>query len=560
MGSFSKFWGRVGTLQGVLDADLAPIDNYEDPVHAERMMRYRRNLLYYLQAQYDDMNASLFLTDSPNVWAKARVNYTGVVQQTIDTKADWLYGQPPQVQFEAVGADLFAADAEDYEKDEQNAVLKRLKSIREHNELDFWDWMSAVVGMICGDYFWYIYSNPETGEVECELMDPMLVFPLYSRNLAVKILPALQMVFYRYVGNSEQVLVTRDWRLEPAGLWDRSVRTLQSLPVMPDAMLMGDTSYLTCIHRKFEDGVLVSQEDIGRPYIPWVHGVNQVWGRSRYGMDEVTILVPKVEKYNDLMRYAERIARVNANAKLGIVGARPGKLKADADDVIYFPEGSDAKVISLPSDTGVLNFIRNELKETMYKDAGVPLDALGEGDAGANIPALSLELKFSRLVQITRRHRMVYGTAFKARDKMLLDFDEQFGEGSMWSRLDMEEQLVWYDAMPKSRTAAVTDGGLAAPGKQLVSVETIQSWIPGVDPNKENARLETERQQAQQAMLAQQQALMQSMGSQEPGAAQDAGIDAAVDLAFGGTGEIAPQNKTKYNQKQAKNATSGFEF
>ena len=32
-------------------------------------------------------------------------------------------------------------------------VSKRLAYIRKVNNLDFWEWMSSIIGMICGDYF-----------------------------------------------------------------------------------------------------------------------------------------------------------------------------------------------------------------------------------------------------------------------------------------------------------------------------------------------------------------------------------------------------------------------
>jgi hypothetical protein len=519
MALFSTIWGRVSSIGAYLNADVLAVENVSDPIHAERMARYRRNIEYYLGSQYDDVNAPLFTGQSFNAWARARVNYTGVIPQTVDTKADWLYGEPPQVQF--VFAEKLATDtrpAEEATAVPEKVLKERFRDIREANDLDFWEWMSAVIGQICGDFFWYVFVEPETGDVQVELVDPLIVFPNYSPNLTIKVLPALQTRFMR-----DQVLVVRDWRLERKRDKNMGQRTLAELEAnpLPDKYLKGDLTGLTCMVRQFENGQMISAVDLGITQLPWVHGVNMRFGRVRYGIDEVSMLVPKVEKYNDLMRYAERTARVNANAKLGVFGARPGKLKGDADDVIYFPEGASSQVISLPSDTGMLTFVKDELKDTMYKDAGVPREALGEGDMGSNIPALSLELKFQRLVQVTRRHRVTYGTAMRRRDQLILSLDEEFGSGSAWSAKDFQLEYVWYDAMPRSRAAAIVDGATAAPGKQLVSLETIQSWIPGADPKEESGRLEKETQAAQAGQMAANplDALFAGLGIESPSAA-----------------------------------------
>lgn len=57
---FSPLWtkGEGETFSRILGSHTARPVNHEDPIHTARLARYRRNIEYFTQTQYDGVNAS----------------------------------------------------------------------------------------------------------------------------------------------------------------------------------------------------------------------------------------------------------------------------------------------------------------------------------------------------------------------------------------------------------------------------------------------------------------------------------------------------------------------
>jgi hypothetical protein len=520
---FSPAWtrGDAATFARVLGTGTSakPV-NHEDPVHQERINRYDRNISYFAQNQYWSLNAKAL---AENDFLALRVNYTGIATRSIEMKADWLFEEPIGINVIPINSDTTGDQVEKADSDKEKGVrLKvkdRINEIRKHNNSAQWDWVEAIMGLTCGDFFIRVNATAEDTHPTIDILDPSYVFPDYPDDITKPMLACQIQYEVDREGEATEdeenifnVRITEDYRLELVG--DDSPDILDELEVLTDEDLedlmteqqeTGKPSLrLSCIYRLFhnEDLVEGSKRDIGIPAIPIVHGVNAVTvANRRYGVDEIDRLVPKIEKYNETFFYAERIGRMNAHAKLFVSGIRPETAKpiqADFDDVIYGGPDTAAQVISLPSDTAILSFVTEALEREMHRDAHIPVIAQGEAEVGYGAPSgLALLIRFGPLQSVTRRHRLTYGAAKDATYHLCLMFDEMVIDGdeygTKWKYDTWEFKYDWYDAMPKAMNEIISDMGAASDARvPLLSKRSARERIPGVDPDQEERRIKEE--------------------------------------------------------------------
>lgn len=546
---FSPDWhrGDASTFARLVGSSNARPINHDDPVHQARVQRYERNIEYYQLAQYSRVNEEALAGDN---FLDLRVNYTSITKRAIDMKSDWLFGKP--VGIHAIPLDDEGEFQEEQPPDEGifKKVKDRVNQIREFNRSDFWDYIMSIMGMTCGDFFILVDAQADDIHPTISLQDPSYCFPDYPRDMT-KPMRACQIQYTidqegdptDEIGMTTRHIV-EDYRLEVIQQLQGETIELEDLEVLSDEELDeieketetegAPPDRLTCIYRKFEDGKLVegSYRDIGVPAIPIIHGRNANIWNTRYGNDEVSPLIPLVEKYNETFFYAERVGRHNAHAKLFVSGVKSetSPIKGDYDDVIYGGDNSDAKVITLPTDISVLKFVTDTIEREMHRNAGIPVIAEGEAEQGYGAPSgLALMIRFGPLQALNARHTLSYGDALSATYLLCLMFDEMVIDGSnfgtKWSYDQWKFKFDWHDAMPKAISEIITDMIAATAGKPLLSVRTAQEHIPGIDPDQELERLREEVAQAGQTSLA-------GDGSVPPGFENLDGLPTAAPTTF----------------------------
>jgi hypothetical protein len=453
---FSPAWtrGDAATFARVLGTGTSakPV-NHEDPVHQERINRYDRNISYFAQNQYWSLNAKAL---AENDFLALRVNYTGIATRSIEMKADWLFEEPIGINVIPINSDTTGDQVEKADSDKEKGVrLKvkdRINEIRKHNNSAQWDWVEAIMGLTCGDFFIRVNATAEDTHPTIDILDPSYVFPDYPDDITKPMLACQIQYEVDREGEATEdeenifnVRITEDYRLELVG--DDSPDILDELEVLTDEDLedlmteqqeTGKPSLrLSCIYRLFhnEDLVEGSKRDIGIPAIPIVHGVNAV---------------------------------------------------------------TAAQVISLPSDTAILSFVTEALEREMHRDAHIPVIAQGEAEVGYGAPSgLALLIRFGPLQSVTRRHRLTYGAAKDATYHLCLMFDEMVIDGdeygTKWKYDTWEFKYDWYDAMPKAMNEIISDMGAASDARvPLLSKRSARERIPGVDPDQEERRIKEE--------------------------------------------------------------------
>lgn len=516
--------GEAATFSRIIGVKSATPVDHEDPVHQERIARYERNIAFYQEAQYENVNLkALEVSD----FLSLRVNYTSVIRRSVNTKADWLFGDPVGVN----GVPLDANGQQIEDGEETDAIKKmraRVKQIRKFNGSDFWDWVMAVMGKVCGDFFILVEAEVDDEMPTITLQDPSYVFPDYPDNIALPMRACQIQYVVDHDGEAIEdeglatVRITEDYRLELKDKGGSDV--FDELDILDDARLTDYTQRvlrgedprdleITCVYRKFEDDRLVegSKRDLGVPVIPIVHGRNMYIWNTRYGDDDVSTLIPKTEKYNEMFYYAERVARINAHARLFLSGVRKedGPLKSDYDDVIYGGENSDAKVLTMNTDTSVLSFVTEALDRELHLASDLPKIAEGEAEQGfgATPSGLALMIRFGPLQAVTNRAHNPYGDALSATYLLALIFDEmvikgkEYGAEYKYSEWDFEYD--WTNQMPQAIGEIIGDMSVATGGVPILSTQTAQERIPGVDPAVERVRIaEDVARQAQQSLDA----------------------------------------------------------
>lgn len=497
----------------------APID-HEDPVHQERLNRYDRNIAYYQQAQYEAENMRALQV---NDFLALRTNYTSVITRSVDTKADWLFGEPVGVR--GIPLDDNGVPKEEAKDTPAIKLMKaRIQQIRKYNGLDFWDWVMAVMGKVCGDFFVLVEASSDDEIPSVILQDPSFVFPDYPDNINLPMRACqIQYNISGGLGDEESAFSTRiteDYRLEikNAGGSDEIDELFELdetvLTSYTQRILRGEDPSdleLTCYYRRFEGDNYVegSKRDLGVPVIPIVHGRNMYIWNTRFGDDDVSTLIPKTEKYNEMYYYAERVGRINAHARLFLSGVRAeeGALRADFDDVIYGGKDSKAEVLTMSTDTSVLEFVTKALDRELHLDGSIPTIAEGEaeGGFGATPSGLALLIRYGPLVQVTNRAHNPYGDALAAIYHLALIFDEMVIKGNEYGVVykydEWEFDFDWTNQMPQAVGEIISDMSVATAGGRLLSNQTARERIPGVDPAKEAERVKSEAAEAAQQSL-----------------------------------------------------------
>jgi hypothetical protein len=507
-------------MVGVTSA--APID-HEDPVHKERLARYDRNIGYYQEAQYEAENLRAL---EVNDFLSLRVNYTSVIRRSVDMKSDWLFGIP--VGIRGIPLDENGVPKEGQKED--TAEIKKMKArvarMRKYNHLDFWDWVMCIMGKTCGDFFVLVEAQADDEVPSISLQDPSYVFPDYPENVNLPMRACqIQYVVDREGAAVDEeslstVRITEDYRLELKSSGGSDV--FDELDVLDDRrlteyvqrVLRGENPEdleITCVYRKFEDDNMVegSKRDLGVPVIPIVHGRNKYIWNTRYGDDDVGTLIPKTEKYNEMFYYAERVARINAHAKLFLSGVRKedGALRTDFDDVIYGGENSSATVLTMNTDTAVMQFVTDALDRELHLDAHIPPIAEGEAESGfgATPSGLALLIRYGPLQAVTNRAHNPYADALSATYMLALIFDEMVIKGKQYGAEYKYDTWAfdydWCNMMPQAIGEIISDMSLATGGKQILSTRTAQERIPGIDPETEQDRLQDEIAKAAQLSL-----------------------------------------------------------
>jgi hypothetical protein len=524
---FSPAWARgdAPTFARIVGNSLASPVRRDDPRHAERLERYERNIAYYTQAQYWQTNQTALETQS---FTDLRVNYTGIAQRSAEMKADWLFAEPLNIN--AIANDSNGESDPDNEGPNSAAkkAVDRINQVRKYNQSQLWDWVMAVMGIVCGDFFLRVDAVADDQHPLVEVLDPSFVFPDYpdrqdlpmrSCQIQYQVDPESDdLVEDPEVGGS--VTVTEDYRLELVGAsstddfeeLDENFVTDEELLEAQNDVSKGRSPKLTCIYRMFRDDFIVpgSKRDIGIPAIPIVHGVNSInLANRRYGADEIERLIAKIEKYNELYYYVERVARHNSHSKLAITGVRPADgIQADYDDVIYLGKDGNASVLTLPSDMGPYESVTKALDRELHLDAYVP--QIGEGDTSgleAAPSGLSLKIRYGPLRSVTKRHTVTYGSALEHAYTLVLLFDEMViqGEayGSVYKYDTWSFNFGWTNQMPQSDTEDISNMRTAVgDGVPLISARTARERIPGVNPDQEETRLQRQTADAGQQSLS----------------------------------------------------------
>jgi hypothetical protein len=410
---FSPAWARgdAPTFARIVGNSLASPVRRDDPRHAERLERYERNIAYYTQAQYWQTNQTALETQS---FTDLRVNYTGIAQRSAEMKADWLFAEPLNIN--AIATDSNGESDPDNEGPNSAAkkAVDRINQVRKYNQSQLWDWVMAVMGIVCGDFFLRVDAVADDQHPLVEVLDPSFVFPDYP------------------------------------------VR--QDLPMR------------SC---------------------------------------EIERLIAKIEKYNELYYYVERVARHNSHSKLAITGVRPADgIQADYDDVIYLGKDGNASVLTLPSDMGPYESVTKALDRELHLDAYVP--QIGEGDTSgleAAPSGLSLKIRYGPLRSVTKRHTVTYGSALEHAYTLVLLFDEMViqGEayGSVYKYDTWSFNFGWTNQMPQSDTEDISNMRTAVgDGVPLISARTARERIPGVNPDQEETRLQRQTADAGQQSLS----------------------------------------------------------
>lgn len=526
--TFAKIFGGAGGSRG------GRVVDHEDPVHQERLARYEVNVLYYGQQQYADENRRhIQARDFSNL----RLNFSSIIPKGINKKATWLFGKPLGIN--AIGLDN-EGNPVDKPSDEQQATIKRVKDkinqVRKHNGSELWDWIEAVMGQTCGDFFVKVDAEEGDELPEITLYDPSYVFPDYPDDFT-KPMRACQIQYEvdrktkkaDTDGSDDTLRIVEDYRLELKNRPLRGTDDPDDMPYLADEDLAGLTAErigdvegrpealdeIICVYRYYEGGVEDPEKrrEIGIPAIPIVHGTNLMLWQARFGVDEVSTLIPKLEYYNEQFLYAGRIGRHNSHAKLALKGVRKGDgaLESDYDDVIYLGENGAAEVLTLPSDPAMLKFVTDKLDVEMHNDANIPFiaDQATSAEFGSAPSGLALKIQYGPLEEVTNLHRLTYGYAKNAVYTLVLLFDEMVIQsqsyGSIYKYKTWDFKFDWPDMTPQAedeimqRWTTASADGMDGTGP-LVSKKTAREKIPGIDPDLEERRVK--EQVAQGAQLS----------------------------------------------------------
>lgn len=532
---FSAGWheGDAAIFARLVGATWAAPISHDDPVHRERIMRYEMNITYYQQAQYYLHNLPLLRSRD---FLNLRVNYSSICKRSVEMKANWLFGQPVRVR--PTPLDEFGNPAQTtlggWESNSlTNTVRGRINQIREYNESKYWDYVLAIIGMVCGDYFVKIDCDADDVDPSITVLDPAFCFPDYPGDTTLP-MRAFQIQYEMPYSDEESLdpisenvpnqRICEDWRLEVVDS-PTTVNEEEDLQLLDDDELKelnaeqvksgSPSPKLTCVYREFVDGSLVagSERNIGIPAIPVVHGLNTYNWIARFGGDEVGQLIPLLEKYNEMFFYAERVGRTNAHAKLALGGVRPDRdqdvMKSDYDDVIYLGEKGTANVLTLPTDKTMLQFVTDALETEMHRMASIPTIAQGETEIGYGAPSgLALIIRFLPLQTITQLHRTFYARGLSEVYHICLMMDEMVIQGqeygSVYDYKAFSFEYDWWDATPKAVSEIITDMVAAvsrAQGQPLLSLRSARERIPGIDPDIEAARVKEETAELEQQSL-----------------------------------------------------------
>ena len=146
--------------------------------------------------------------------------------------------------------------------------------------------------------------------------------------------------------------------------------------------VLGQTSegYRECVYLKFieDDEVPVEAKLLNIPFIPIIHlrAVRKKLRKS-FGESLVAKVIGDVERYNGVNHEEFQIARYNAKSHLALFGTEseiePNQLflGSEVNDFWAFPNTTEAKVLTMPTDKALIESQCEKLEKNAYKKMGL---------------------------------------------------------------------------------------------------------------------------------------------------------------------------------------------
>lgn len=441
--------------------DLNEADN-------ERVSRYQRNLKYYMESQYGDEVQYRQDIDWTSLEAirKFVANCTSAVSEVVDIKSSWIYGKAARRVLGLKGVDPTSEKAKDQTVKE---TLQAVKELRADSDRDTWDIISAMNGAIYGDFYRFIDFSTVDQTVQIVEEDPRFCFPQYDRSGKHLIRFVQHFLAGELDDEGHEVEYYRTWTIENVhDLFDSAMQHMDPDDIEEhwDSLKELDSDSKALVYREFRDDELVDYRmDIGFDEIPWVHGRNLQLNGS-FGLDELSKLIPKIEKLNAIYRYAERVMYVNAHAKVALIGvegskARAGTMNSGETDVLTVPNPQgDAKVLTLPSDVAMMKFVSEGIEKSIYKTASIPPIALADDlTTVGQLSGLALKILYGPLAHNTELRQNFYELADRDTYRIALKAREYVDGSTIGDKYPnpLIDYVEWVVPVPESESDLVND-------------------------------------------------------------------------------------------------------
>ncbi len=215
--------------------------------------------------------------------------------------------------------------------------------------------------------------------------------------------------------------------------------------------VLGVTSegYLECVYLKFDDQDENPEEArlLNIPFIPIIH-LRAIRKRVRqsYGESLVKDLIGDADRYNAVNQLEFLIARYNSTSHLAIFGTegqiKPEKLLlgGEVNDFWGFPNTTEGKVITLPTDPTMLQNQKDTIENQMYKKMGLQRMDLADFKGFGAPSGYSLEI-------INRRTDGVFS---RIRKELAKGYTEAY-DRAMDMQAIMESGKEWYNIKTKDK-------------------------------------------------------------------------------------------------------------